>query len=49
LFDELSASGFIVTGPLPGLPFFPNQTVIFPPAFGAVNGQMVWTITPLEF
>jgi hypothetical protein len=49
LFDTLRAQGLIRTSAVPGLPFFPAQTVILPEALGTVNGQIQWTVIPLRF
>jgi hypothetical protein len=50
LFDALSAEGWIRTGPTPGLPWFPPQTVLLPEALGAVSGSRpLWTVVPLTF
>jgi hypothetical protein len=47
LFNSLTSQGLIRTGPVPGLPFFPPQTVILPEGLGAASSGVQWTITPL--
>ena len=48
-FDSLTAQGLIRTGPVPGLPYFPQQTVILPGGLRAASGQIQWTIVPPIF
>jgi hypothetical protein len=48
-FDSLSSQGLIRTGPVPGLPYFPQQTVILPGGLPAASGQIQWTVVPLTF
>lgn len=47
--DELIAREFVKTGPTPGLPFFPHQTVFLPEAFETLNAHVVWTIKAATF
>jgi len=49
LFNSLNAQGLIQTGPVPGLPFFPPQTVILPNGLGAAGRGIQWSIAPLMF
>jgi hypothetical protein len=47
LFNTLSAQGLIKTGPVPGLPLFPPQTVILPEGLGAASAGIRWSVAPL--
>jgi hypothetical protein len=49
VFESLSARGLIRTGPTPGLPFFPPQTVILPEALAEASEAMQWVVAPLRF
>ena len=49
LFNAMVSQGLIQTGDVPGLPFFPPQTVILPEGLGAANGGIQWSIAPLTF
>jgi hypothetical protein len=49
LFDSLSGQGLIRTGPVPGLPYFPPQTVILPGGLPAASGGIQWSVVPLTF
>ena len=47
--DDLITRELVKTGPTPGLPFFPHQTVFLPEAFETLNAHIVWTIKAPTF
>ncbi|HYQ40701.1 MAG TPA: RHS repeat-associated core domain-containing protein, partial [Polyangiaceae bacterium] len=49
LFNAMVTQGLIQTGDVPGLPFFPPQTVILPQGLDAANGGIQWSFAPLTF
>jgi hypothetical protein len=47
--NDLRAREVVRTGPTPGLPFFPHQTVFLPEAFETLNVHIVWTLKTATF